>query len=104
MSRQVSEGERWDSNPRPPGPQPGALPAELRPPRVALGSLSARRPLSPGLSGGGLELLFGQGEAFAGRAARKAAGGLLPGGEQRSGARFLAQQRPELGDRMAARA
>ncbi len=26
-------GERRDSNPRPPGPQPGALPAELRPPR-----------------------------------------------------------------------
>ena len=25
-------GERGDSNPRPPGPQPGALPAELRPP------------------------------------------------------------------------
>src|SRR5215210_3532462 len=25
-------GERRDSNPRPPGPQPGALPAELRPP------------------------------------------------------------------------
>src|SRR5437763_4255083 len=27
------QGERGDSNPRPPGPQPGALPAELRPPR-----------------------------------------------------------------------
>ncbi len=27
------EGERGDSNPRPPGPQPGALPTELRPPR-----------------------------------------------------------------------
>jgi integrase len=26
------EGERGDSNPRPPGPQPGALPTELRPP------------------------------------------------------------------------
>src|SRR5215210_2129422 len=26
-------GERRDSNPRPPGPQPGALPTELRPPR-----------------------------------------------------------------------
>ena len=25
-------GERWDLNPRHPGPQPGALPAELRPP------------------------------------------------------------------------
>src|SRR5687767_11473427 len=31
-----SRGERRDSNPRPPGPQPGALPAELRPPRAAL--------------------------------------------------------------------
>src|SRR3954464_5781028 len=28
-----TRGERRDSNPRPPGPQPGALPAELRPPR-----------------------------------------------------------------------
>jgi hypothetical protein len=28
-------GERWGSNPRPPGPQPGALPTELRPPRDA---------------------------------------------------------------------
>ena len=35
-------GERRDSNPRPPGPQPGALPAELRPPgrlNVAAGRL-----------------------------------------------------------------
>src|SRR5438552_10153042 len=29
----LREGERGDSNPRPPGPQPGALPAELRSPR-----------------------------------------------------------------------
>ena len=29
----LREGERRDSNPRPPGPQPGALPTELRPPR-----------------------------------------------------------------------
>ena len=28
-------GERRGSNPRHPGPQPGALPAELRPPCVA---------------------------------------------------------------------
>ena len=28
------QGERRDSNPRPPGPQPGALPTELRPPRL----------------------------------------------------------------------
>ena len=26
-------GEWWGLNPRPPGPQPGALPAELHPPR-----------------------------------------------------------------------
>src|SRR5262249_7678763 len=31
------KGERRDSNPRPPGPQPGALPAELRPPRTVGG-------------------------------------------------------------------
>ena len=30
-------GERWDSNPRHPGPQPGALPTELRPPPEGLG-------------------------------------------------------------------
>src|SRR5262249_27082284 len=44
--KQYSKGERWDSNPRPPGPQPGALPAELRPPRypssIAGVSLSLR--------------------------------------------------------------
>ena len=32
--RALRRGERWDSNPRPPGPQPGALPAELRSPRA----------------------------------------------------------------------
>jgi hypothetical protein len=32
----ITRGERGDSNPRPPGPQPGALPAELRPPRRGL--------------------------------------------------------------------
>ena len=41
-------GGRPDSNRRPPGPQPGALPAELRPPRgfnlaVALVGMSSRR-------------------------------------------------------------
>jgi hypothetical protein len=35
------EGERRDSNPRPPGPQPGALPAELRPPRCRPGARGA---------------------------------------------------------------
>ena len=34
-------GERWGSNPRPPGPQPGALPTELRPPRVEDRSLAS---------------------------------------------------------------
>ncbi len=33
LSTGDSEGERRDLNPRPPGPQPGALPPELRPPR-----------------------------------------------------------------------
>gem|GEM_PF-2980802 len=32
--RAGERGDRWDSNPRPPGPQPGALPTELRPPRA----------------------------------------------------------------------
>ena len=32
LCREFVRGERRDSNPRPPGPQPGALPAELRPP------------------------------------------------------------------------
>src|SRR4051794_15808929 len=40
-------GERRDLNPRPPGPQPGALPAELRPPSGAESSPgSAWRSLS----------------------------------------------------------
>src|SRR4051812_17979646 len=33
--RGFTRGERRDLNPRPPGPQPGALPAELRPPSGA---------------------------------------------------------------------
>ena len=32
ICRDFARGERRDSNPRPPGPQPGALPTELRPP------------------------------------------------------------------------
>ncbi len=36
------KGERGDSNPRPPGPQPGALPTELRPPG-AIQSSAPRR-------------------------------------------------------------
>ena len=39
----ASIGERWDSNPRPPGPQPGALPTELRPPRAAQSSIARHR-------------------------------------------------------------
>ena len=34
LSRPFVKGERGDSNPRPPGPQPGALPTELRPPET----------------------------------------------------------------------
>ncbi len=34
ICRPFMRGERGDSNPRPPGPQPGALPTELRPPRA----------------------------------------------------------------------
>src|SRR4249920_1555245 len=34
ICRTSMRGERPDSNRRPPGPQPGALPAELRPPRI----------------------------------------------------------------------
>jgi hypothetical protein len=41
-------GERWDSNPRPPGPQPGALPAELRPPRVLRDFTNGGLGLPPG--------------------------------------------------------
>ena len=44
-------GERGDSNPRPPGPQPGALPAELRPPRC--GPIYQRPAAAPPRSGGG---------------------------------------------------
>ncbi len=32
LRHKLSWGERWVSNPRPPEPQPGALPTELRPP------------------------------------------------------------------------
>ena len=37
-----SEGGGGDSNPRPPGPQPGALPAELPPPRTTKDSRAPR--------------------------------------------------------------
>jgi hypothetical protein len=35
-------GGRWDSNPRRPGSQPGALPAELRPPLNLFAYLTLR--------------------------------------------------------------
>src|SRR3954451_4310138 len=40
-----NRGGGRDSNPRPPGPQPGALPTELRPPRVEhrIGGRAPRR-------------------------------------------------------------
>ena len=44
--RTKEEGRGRDSNPRPPGPQPGALPAELRPPRVSECSPRAGQPPS----------------------------------------------------------
>lgn len=42
-------GEGRDSNPRPPGPQPGALPAELPPPRILLARLGGLEPPTCGL-------------------------------------------------------
>src|SRR5438128_4318205 len=46
-------GGGWDSNPRPPGPQPGALPTELPPPRsrVRIAAFFPP-PASPTLRGG----------------------------------------------------
>src|SRR5208282_6898153 len=41
-------GERRDLNPRPPGPQPGALPSELRPPSASYLTQDS----SPGKGGG----------------------------------------------------
>src|SRR5208282_3922754 len=41
-------GERRDLNPRPPGPQPGALPSELRPPSASYLTQDS----SPGKDGG----------------------------------------------------
>ncbi len=45
-ARILLRGERWDSNPQPPGPQPGALTIELRPPfcllRGALAGVQSR--------------------------------------------------------------
>src|SRR5437868_14898870 len=57
--RAFPRGERWDSNPRPPGPQPGALPTELRPPGrfESISDLIGRKPRLPELAGGRDELL-----------------------------------------------
>jgi hypothetical protein len=41
-----TKGGGWDSNPRPPGPQPGALPTELPPPRSGY-RVPRRMPLYP---------------------------------------------------------
>ncbi len=49
LCRSFVRGERGDSNPRPPGPQPGALPTELRPPRVRGPQFSDRAPPARGL-------------------------------------------------------
>jgi hypothetical protein len=45
ISRAFLGGERRGSNPRPPEPQSGALPAELRPPRASRSVASAQRSL-----------------------------------------------------------
>ena len=45
ICRHFSRGERGDSNPRPPGPQPGALPTELRPPCDARAKSSVTHPV-----------------------------------------------------------
>jgi hypothetical protein len=44
LSGASTRGERGDSNPRPPGPQPGALPTELRPPGTAFNLARAGAP------------------------------------------------------------
>src|SRR5664280_2463044 len=77
--RALQQGERRDSNPRPPGPQPGALPTELRPPRDA-------RCKSSGESDRGFsQRAFGQREALAGSQPGVAGGGGPPGIEQLRG-------------------
>ena len=52
-------GDRWNSNPRPPEPQSGALPTELRPHGGAGGIRTLARLLTPSnpLAGGPLEPL-----------------------------------------------
>jgi hypothetical protein len=49
--RGFTRGERRDLNPRPPGPQPGALPAELRPPRIGIDAISGSRARAAPLRG-----------------------------------------------------
>ena len=52
-ARLTREGGGWDSNPRPPGPQPGALPTELPPPWTAQDSgVSSGVPPTPKSRGG----------------------------------------------------
>ena len=48
IDHQWKEGGGWDSNPRPPGPQPGALPTELPPPRLSHCTPDARQASSLG--------------------------------------------------------
>src|SRR2546429_9037086 len=102
MSCDITRGERWDSNPRPPGPQPGALPAELRPPREAVGSLPIQWPRTTGLLEGRVKLALGKREAFARGAVGKAGGGVSPYREKRLRPGRLAQHRAQLGQRGAA--
>src|SRR3954469_22309808 len=55
-----SEGGGRDSNPRPPGPQPGALPTELPPPRVPKGSEQCPERLVDVRRSGVPQLLLGE--------------------------------------------
>jgi hypothetical protein len=47
LKQALPRGERRDSNPRPPGPQPGALPTELRPPGNCRPNLATNRAPAP---------------------------------------------------------
>ncbi len=75
-------GERWGSNPRPPGPQPGALPTELRPPSDATGKSSVESAL---IATRPAQSAFSQREAVTGRQAGRSGGSAPPGLEQPHG-------------------
>ena len=78
-------GGRPDSNRRPPGPQPGALPAELRPPRSSQSSGPIRRGGGSGGPAGADQL--GEGPEARGRAGDQFGLGSFGLGRQDRGAR-----------------